>query len=287
MEKGLVIKGESKFYIEQLQKMGIAYKTTVSNYTTSLESEIYSMRFLKKRQSENCFAGYAKVKSNLKDKPIPDIQVEDILYFSHDLRKDIFIPLAFSIDLKSAYATTMFLRGLITKETFNYVMKLAKPDRLASIGMLASKKETFSFDNKNKLTGYELNESAYAPFFYQCAMDTFEIIRSCRQIAGSDYLYSWVDCIYLTRPDTIADITNYLNNIGFNASCETLHQFKVSRDSIKVTVSFWKQKEDVCVKKEFHLPHNNNSAMKEFIQVLKQENKQRYANTQKIRSSRK
>jgi hypothetical protein len=193
-------------------------------------------------QSNRCFAAYAKVKKDVKNKLVPTIDKEDLHYFEHDFKETCHIDKVFNIDLKSAYATILLLDGYITKDTYAYLTSLPKHDRLASVGMLASQKKIFTFDRRGTIRTYAQSISPLENFFYYAVRRTFEIMQDLHSILRRSYLFTWVDGIYF-RPDMdgLIQCEDYLRRIGFRYSEEILTDWHVRVVSGAVKLSFVKE----------------------------------------------
>lgn len=222
--------------------MSIPFTLTCSNYTTKIESELLDRKFVYSFQTNQCFAAYAKVKKDVKDKPVPSIQKEELVYFEHDFKQSCSIDRVFNIDLKSAYATILHMDGYISEDTFLYLSKLPKHDRLASVGMLAAKKKTFGFDRKGGIRSYEHAISPLENFFYYAVHRTFEIMQQLKSILRASYLFTWVDGIYFTPDmDGLIQCENYLRSIGFRYSEEILNDWQVRVVKGAVKLNFVKE----------------------------------------------
>ncbi len=212
-------------------------------------------------QSNQTFAAYAKVKKDVKDKPPPNIDKESLVYFYHDFKESCSIDRVYNIDLKSAYATILYKDGIISEDTFKYLSRLPKHDRLAAVGMLASKKKSFCFDKKGTIRTYEETISKLENFFYYAVQRTFEIMCDLRAILGGFYLFTWVDGIYF-RPDMDALVAceDYLRRIKFRYSEEVLTDWHVR--VVKGAVKLFFVKEGKI--KSFSLPARES----EFVSIM-------------------
>lgn len=188
-----------------LQKMKIPYTLTVSNYTVSIETKTQKFVYVKKEQSKQMFAAYAKIKSDIKNIVPPDIDKFSLKYFHFDRLRDDANFSVWNIDIKSAYATALFNAEFISKKTFYYLSCLEKQDRLSCVGMLASRKIKFDHDKDGNIISKETIISPYENFFWFAVQKTFFAMMDAREIAGNDYLFSWVDSIYF-RPSKNAKI---------------------------------------------------------------------------------
>lgn len=238
--KQLMRKGNTDAIVDMLTDNKVSFELALSNYSMRVESPEMNISFVATMQTKQTFAGFAKLKSNLKDKPKPDIKRDDLVYYTHDFKRNAHYDKVFNIDLKSAYVTILFNDGLITKETYDYVCKLKKQERLACVGMLASRKELYSFTKGNpKANGEKVSE--YAPFFYYAVNRTYEIMNELKKILGRGRLFTWVDGIYfLPDEDGMSDCMAYLDSINFPYTVDVLTNFNVDIFPRKIKVTFYK-----------------------------------------------
>lgn len=221
-------------YMKLHKDMKIPFTLTMSNYTTRIKSYLYDIHFMKQEQSNRVFAAFNMVKSDCKKKPMPKVNISNVEYFSeafmpHDFYSDVL----FNFDIKSAYATILFNEGFISKDTFDFINKLPKQERLACVGMLAGKKNIFEIDADGEVESEQTIISETAEYFFYCVRRTHEIIKGAAQLLGEGFIFSWVDGIYfLENPDTAEKsariiIEEYFNKKKFRVTFERLTQFEV------------------------------------------------------------
>ncbi len=251
-----------------LKAIGVPFEMISSNYTVLFKSDFLEKKFVHSMQSNRAFACFAKLKSDLKKKPVPEIDMNEISYFVHDFRKDEYIGDVINIDLKSAYATVLYRDGFISAKTFEYICAGTKQERLTSVGMLASKKQHFTFDGGN-ITGVKEIISPYSNFFFYCVKRTAEIMSELKAIAGNSYLFCWVDGIYI-RPDIRAmeQIEQYIESIQHRSSTDWLREFTVKVNPKFVNVDFSKIYKGEWVNKPFNLPHANNEFKRLMVDAI-------------------
>lgn len=270
------MKGQNaKAFVDYLKVSGFPYTLKISNYTTEIISDLYNKQFLQSIRGKECFAAYSKIKSNINGSDIPVIDKASLKYFAHNFKSDAFYESVINIDLKSAYATVLKNRGIISNETFAYLSKIPKLDRLASVGMLAGKKYVFSYNEKNELIHYEKVVSKYEGFFYYCVMETEKIMNEIQMICQEDYLFTWVDGVYI-KSDTsyLIEVESYLNSISFPYTIEPLKNFKVKVNNGKIALNFdkWHNKEQRFKKKYFNIPATPSMLAEDLIYLLTNKN---------------
>lgn len=221
-------------------------------------------------QAPRTFGAFAKLKKDLKIKPVPEVDKSQLRYYVHNFKSDCFYPLVFNVDLKSAYATILKNDGLITSDTFAYLSKLDKKQRLASVGMLASHKDIFHFKS-GKINKTDEHNSEFSNFFFHLVKRTSDIMDEMKKICGQDFLFVWVDGIYF-MPDegVMSDCIMYLDSINFPHSFEVLTDFEVKIMRTHTRISLRKEGK----LKPFNLPHQD-SGMKQILKniIVNQKNK--------------
>jgi hypothetical protein len=250
----------ARAHINFLRHAGIPYSLKISNYTMEIISDLYNIQFLHSMRSNRCFAAHAKVKSCVKNLEVPVINKGELEYFMHNFNGDYFSPHVVCIDIKSAYATVLYNDGFINKETYQYLNKIDKMDRLAAVGMLASQKNCFDYDGNGDLIDFHQDISPLAGFFFHCVKRVGDIMNDLKKMSGNDYLFTWVDGIYLKPNDEyLYTIAPYLEANNFNFRVEICYQFTVRVANGKVRLTFWKEDKtkegfDICKRKAFVIP---------------------------------
>lgn len=259
----------ARAYMNYLRAIGIPFEMICSNYTVEfIVGEGLDKKFIASNQSKRTFAAFAKIKSDVKKKPVPDINKDNLTYFIHNFRSDIYIDSVINIDLKSAYATVLYNDGYIGRATYDYICAAPKQERLVSVGMLASKKQRFKFDAGRIIANDEII-SETSNYFYYAVKRTGEIMEALRSIAQDNYLFTWVDGIYiLPCKETVGKCESFIESIGFKYTTESLRDFEVKVGPKRVNVSFKKQSNGQWVNKPFALPHIDNGFKRLIIEAI-------------------
>lgn len=215
---------------------------SVTNYTTHFESELRNILFQKEHRSISMFAAYSKIKRDIEGKNLPHVDPDKLKYYMSGFRGDqIYSDKIYNIDLKSAYATILFNKGILTKRTYNYLAKLPKMERLVSVGMLASRKNTFHFNNKGQIISETEIISPYANFFFSAVKETYDVMQKCKLILGNSFLFSWVDGIYFSDRHHKTTIMNMLKAMNLKASFSVLHEFEIEMNHEYHRLSYMKE----------------------------------------------
>jgi len=221
-----------------------------STYTTIIEANGKKQKFIQQKRDNTSFIGFNKIKKDIdKFKFIEQIQNEPILrnpsiyYANRPYIEPVSYPTVINIDLTNAYPTTLKQTGGISTKTFNYLNHQKKTDKLASLGMLAARHDKFIYE-KGILKNVESSEpSKYAAAFFYCVKWVDFMMLEAERIAGIDFLYFWVDGIYLnpmTPPPIIDEILNLFFEFGYKAKIEIVEDFHLTRRDNLLEINFLK-----------------------------------------------
>jgi hypothetical protein len=220
-------------YIELHKQMKLPFTLSISNYTQKIESDYCNITFLKTEQSKRVFAAFAKIKSDIKGKPIPKITNDDVIYFqSNFLNKDFHADIIHNIDLKSAYATVLLNDNIISKKTFDYLATLKKQERLAAVGMLAGRKSIYTMDETGEPIDRTEKISETSGFFFHCVKRTGELMKEAAKHLGEAFIFTWVDGIYFLQDEEASRnaakiIQAYFKENKYKTTFEVLTDFTV------------------------------------------------------------
>ena len=257
-------------YIDLHKKLKIPFTQTISTYTTRIQSSYCDIHFMKTEHPKRVFCAYNKVKADVKKVDVRKIKTNSLQYYSANFKHDNFYAdVIYNIDIKSAYATILFNDGLISKETFDYLNKLPKMERLASVGMLASKKNIFQIDEKGEVIDEKVIISPTSDYFFYCVKRTSEIVNLAAKHLGKAFLFSWVDGIYFLQ-DHFSSIkaghilTEYFNKQNLNTQFEILTDFEVISHNDFYQCNFVKEGK----KKFINVPKPEYKTMKKITEYL-------------------
>lgn len=122
------------------------------------------------------------------------------------------------VDLKTAYWEMIYKMGLISDELYETgTQKVSKKTRLAAVGALARQLDTYEFDGyKSNKIGTERRQLTEHIWFEICER-TARLLKKAVQAAGKDYLFYWVDAIFI-REGALKAVQNVFSEAGFNFS---------------------------------------------------------------------
>jgi len=224
-----------------LNRLKIPFKLTLTNYTARISSEIETRKFLSKLSSNQFFAAAAKIKSDVSKFVPPDIDKKEIKFYHANTS----LPFqayenVMNVDINSAYAQAMVNEGYISEETFSYLSRLPKMDRLGAIGMLASKKEHFYFEG-GELINNETEVSPLENFFWFCCQKIQRVMFEIQQATQQEFIFSWVDGCYFLDPSSInfKKVQEALTEMGYFSKVEKLSNFEIIEVNNTIKYSYY------------------------------------------------
>lgn len=242
-------------YLEFCQSTGLPYTIKESNYSLYIESEFCNIKF-RPEMNKKAFIAGAMIKRDIRNSGLiaPDINPEDLKYFNFSAEDNLqrADSVVYNVDIKSAYASILREHAIISKKTHGYMSRLSKKDRLACVGMLASRKDIFNMVGKVATSSHK-ELSGYASWFYFCVNRTNEIMRECQLRIGNDFLFFWVDGIFFNGKSNIDVVCKVLNELGYRYSIDTCTNMKLDNDGKRRVLSYNKGEEF----KELTLPKKN------------------------------
>ena len=259
--------GNYRTYLQMIIKTGKPYKLIQSNYCLEIESEVINIKFIERELSQKAFIGGAKIKKDIRASNVeyPEIDKNTLEYFDFaDVEKlkktgeNIF-----NIDLKSAYARVLLNHNLITENTFFYLQHIPKEDRLASAGMLASRKDIY-YKVGRELIKKETINSNTENYFFMCVKHVAEIMREIKKILAEDFVYSWVDGVFFENKKNEIKIEKYLKSIKHPFTLEEVTNFRYFSDEKNKKIIFSKSGKE----KSLNLPNKNSEQINAILRII-------------------
>lgn len=269
--KAIIKENNYSDYLELCESTGLPYTLHRSNYRVIIESSFCNIDFMQNIMSNKAFIVGAMIKKDINATGLvpPDIDKADLKYYDfappkylQDSEQTIY-----NIDIKSAYASVLYRHGLITKKTAKMMRSLPKKDRLASVGMLASKRHTFNMVG-SKVISAHTEEKDTAPWFLFCVQKTAELMDKCRAILGRDFLFYWVDGLFFRHERNAEKVIELIEREGYFCSFDVCHKFKYTNGEVEKVLTYWKTDEDGAEYKRLSLPNQNNEVDKFILKFI-------------------
>lgn len=256
------------------------YKVIEGNYITTIESNFCNITFMHEQKGKRAFIAGNMIKRDIANTGLipPNIDPEDLIYFNFTVPEKLrnTVSTVYNIDIKSAYANILKNHSLITPKTYAYLCSLSKPDRLACVGMLATKKEVYTMLGYNT-QDYEQILLDTRNWFFFCVQRTNEIIQECKRTIGNSFLFYWVDGIFFDKETDAKRIGEILQIKGYKYSFDICTNFEYSETDNKKIIRYKKEGKS----KMLYLPKKNESIDEFLVKFLKFHNYKKYNNVVK------
>lgn len=237
------------YKLELLKSMKKDFKVINTTYTTTFVVNKKKIKYCSKVMNKNVFFAHNKIKKDLKESNFlkfvennPISKKSETYYTIQDYLEETKGIEAINIDITNAYPSVLRLCNGITGETFEYINKrLNKPDKLAALGMLASKRTVYSYRYGILETLPEIEKKDTDEIFFFCVKYISYIIGECKKAAKGYFLFSWVDGLYIKRNTPrkyINEIKKVINDYGFNYSYENLKNMSIERKKDIILFTF-------------------------------------------------
>ena len=193
---------EETEFIKNLKKEKQNFEIQITNYSTTINLNNKRFIFTNSVMSKKAFISFSKIKSDINKNNFvfPEKLNTKILYYSaHEKLKNKKFGLhsnVVNIDINSAYLSVLKNNGIITKNTFNYIQKTSKVDRLKSVGMLATQKICYQFIKGIETNVYQKKDDNLRNIFFLCCYEIDILLQKIEAILGKSFLFYWFDGIY-------------------------------------------------------------------------------------------
>jgi len=263
-----------KKYVSFLREIKAPYTLTMSSYTTTIKSDFINIRFMKEEKKMNFFARSKELKKEVADFLVVNQidKIASVEYYDIKEQENFILPVIYNIDLSSAYLYVLKNNNIISNTLFEKLFKMQKQDRLAIVGMLASKKQVFTFDESGEISNYEtIEEPEQRNIFFFCVYTVYFIMQEIKKMLGENYIFTWVDGIYYKDNKHTAAISDFLNAIEYPFKIEELTNFEFYKnDKNIIEIDFLKNNK----KKVFNIPlEKNNTFANELYNFINDQHK--------------
>lgn len=140
------------------------------------------------------------------------------------------------VDINSAYWVTAFQLGIIDEPTYQKGKTIDKIVRLASLGSLAKKTETFEFDGEKMVKkSIERSHETENLWFAICDKVGSLMLKLSKKI-GKDFIAYWVDGIYFVNtPENYKIITETFKTEGYACKTEQVSSIVFNESDFVIT----------------------------------------------------
>ena len=230
-----------KKIVQMYKDMKLDFCIKNSSYSTIIETETNQVRFITNNYSNAVFMAAQKIKSDVTKsdlgKSIMAGHYATANYDSANGQPDGKWDKIINIDITSAYATCLLNSNLISKETYLFLQKIPKTERLPAMGMLARNQLIINFEKGEPISNERFTADTAQIFFYIIS-EINKMMQTVMQMAGDHFLFYWVDGIFL-KQDIPVKLLDQIENVFLHKN------YSVKYESVKDLE--WKREEDSVV----------------------------------------
>ena len=230
-----------KKIVQMYKDMKLDFCIKNSSYSTIIETETNQVRFITNNYSNAVFMAAQKIKSDVTKsdlgKSIMAGHYATANYDSANGQPDGKWDKIINIDISSAYATCLLNSKLISKETYLFLQKIPKTERLPAMGMLARNQLIINFEKGEPISNERFTADTAQIFFYIIS-EINKMMQTVMQMAGDHFLFYWVDGIFL-KQDIPVKLLDQIENVFLHKN------YAVKYESVKDLE--WKREEDSVV----------------------------------------
>ena len=234
-----------KKIVQMYKDMKLDFCVKNSSYSTVIETETNQVRFITNNYSNAVFMAAQKIKADVTKsdlgRSIKAGHYSTANYDSANGQPDGAWKKIINIDITSAYATCLLNSKLISKETYLFLQKIPKTERLPAMGMLARNQLIINFE-QGELTTHERFTADTAQIFFYIISEINKMMQQVMQMAGDYFLFYWVDGIFL-KYDIPTDLLDQIEAVFLNKNyavkyeCVKDLEWKREEDSVVITMN--------------------------------------------------
>lgn len=241
-------------YINIIKDMGLDYKLRHGTYTTKVIHNLGRKTFSSMKLTNKAFVAANKIKKDvLESEFYQQIKEKDFSSVNYGYNKNIryscgLEDAVLNIDISQAYAHCLLLNNLITPNTFDYITKLPKSERLIVVGMLARTYTEFTYSQKGDVKKVDFfKEPTYNVFMF-LINEIDSVMKDCVFYLGNYFYFYWVDGIFFksnTPKHIIKKVESIFEYMGYPFKYEdiTYFQYKVNPEDDNIYVNVIKNNE--------------------------------------------
>lgn len=218
-------------------------------YTTKIDTENGLIRFFTTNFSNRVFIASQMIKKDVvnskKGLEIISGNFEKTNFGNRDNLQPFKAKQVLNIDISGAYGRCLYVNGLISEKTFNYLLTLKKDERLPAVGMLARSFTVFNYEC-GECTDIKVERSATAQVFFFLIQEIDTVMRACQWALGKHFYFYWVDGIFFsydTPKQLISEVERILNEKGYSYKYEQVQNFKLKKKNDLFTIEMVKNNE--------------------------------------------
>lgn len=257
-----------------LRDAGKKFTVRHGTYTTTLETDAGKRKFMTHNFAERVFIAAKMIRRDVLQSEVAaqimNSQHSKMNFGHREEIKPFSEKEVLNIDISSAYATTLWLSGMITEPTFNYLQSLRKEERLPAIGMLAKSAVVFNYED-GKCKEINVSRQDTHQIFFYLIEEVNLVMQSIAWELGRHYYFHWVDGVFFSRQtprNLVGRVEEILADRGYRFKYENVTDFQLKRNRHGLyTISMNKNGEHKVY--QFHQTNNGNE-IKKFLMLAAQ-----------------
>jgi len=262
-----------KMYIDLLEKLKAPHTITRSNYTIRITCAFFDVYFHQNAQSKLAFATANCIKADVKKAEKngfvrPEIDRLKLKYFHFNHREILKRTIGqdvYNIDIKSAYLNVLNNAGLLSEKTYLMASTAPKPVRLACVGMLAARKDLFTYEGEGTEPTHSKIILDTENWFFYCVEVIGQIMMGIANLVGSSFLFFWVDGAFFLGEENVLKVREYLDGLSYKYSFDVCRNFNYLEMTNHNYVTY--EKEGKFTK--LSMPRVNSEVIDVFLRHLK------------------
>lgn len=219
--------GNERDFLTRILKTEDKVTIRRTNYSIKVETSRRNYLFSNGGTSgKKTFVAYNKIVRDIKASGLatPRCDSRNVKYWWFK-EKEKYPENFYSVDINAAYPTALYNMGAITEETYEYLLtKIPKIDRLRCVGMLATQKGVYHYED-GKLVNFEVDTSDLSGWFYMCCIIIGEVMDMCKRRFKSQVLHFWVDGIAIDGDPW--PLLCYIEYLGYQSKIEVIEGCKL------------------------------------------------------------
>lgn len=261
-----------KNYVKFLRDNKKTFVVRHGTYTTTIETEHGKNKYETHQFNNRVFIAAAMIRKDVVNsvvgKQIMESDHEKINFGHHQKLEPFNAKEVLNIDISGAYASCLYVNGLITDNTFKYLKRLRKEERLPSVGMLAKSACLWKYKD-GECVDIVVERSKTAQVFFYLIEEINYVMRGIQWELGKHFYFYWVDGVFFSK-DTpkhlITNVENLLISKNYQFKYEEVTNFKLSKNKKSVfTIDMIKNGE---FKKYQFQDGNNGKEISTYLQEL-------------------
>lgn len=139
------------------------------------------------------------------------------------------------IDIDSAYWTTAYMLGVISKSIYTDGLDVKKPVRLAALGSLAKVKEVWAYDGDKFEKKPSIRSVETENIWFAICKKVSDVMNEVARELKEDFVFYWVDGIYVSnKPKVVQKVISIFQKHGYFSKSELIPEIRFFQDGFEV-----------------------------------------------------